>query len=176
MADEKVDLNYLKRIQAELMDEAMSLLSEKNGERLMLRAKELQRKGAELASKAKVYEAQEKARWPQPIKGSITVKLTDEQRQRIGAQTGIDMPELVMEEVGSTRALMMENALPPMIEALALREAQTIKARREADMLAKAEMRKALALLESQDSADLKKFLAEVKKDPNFLGGFLKDK
>lgn len=175
MSDEKIDLDTLRRIQVELIDEAMSLLGEKNGEKLLLRAKALQRKGADLAAKAKVFEIQQTINAPKPVQGSLTVKLTDEQRQRIGAETGIDMPELVLEDVGVSRSMMMEHSLPPMIEAEALRKAQAIKVDKEAKMKAKGEMRKALALLESQNNADLKKLLAEARKNPDFLGGFLKD-
>ena len=175
MSDEKVDLDYIRTEQVALIEQALELQTETNGEKLMEKSKALRMRAQQFSIKCKVFEAQEKSRWPEAQKGQVVVKLTPDQRQRIGAATGYDMEEYVFKNAGLTTNRMMESMLPAQIEFLAMKEARRLQLEKQSKIEGKIQIENQLAILENIDNKDFQKFLAEAKRDPNFLGGQLSD-
>ena len=175
MADEKVDLNTLKQLQAELLQAAADLSKERNGDKLVEGAKALQRRGQHLTLQAERFAAQERARHDEPPRGNVRVALTPDQRQRIAEATGVQMDELVMEDVSVTTSEMMPYMEPTQIELMALRQAERKATEERAAISAREQLRGAFSALEGVDNAEHKKVVSQLKKDPNFLGGALQD-
>lgn len=176
MSDEKVDLESIKRLHAELMEAASQLSRETNGDKIIQGAKALQARSQHLAAQAERFAAYERLRNPEIPSGVVRVALTAEQRQRIATATGYTLDELVIEDATVSTNEMMPYMEPEQIELMALRQAERHVAEQQAEIAAREQVRAAFAGVEAVDNEDYKKMVDKVKKDPNFMNGALQGK
>lgn len=169
MAD--ITLDDLFARQKEMSDLAESLAGETNVERIQSVAVELARRGEELEQMARALEAQTEGQTP---RGYTEVVLTPAQRERIHEKTGVTLESIRIVDTAGVSARVMPLTDPRVIEAQALREAESVRAGREADGQMRAQLDEAVAAIEAVGNPALTEQLERMKADPKFLGGLLK--
>ena len=134
----------------------------------------LQERAATLEQMAHAYTAQEKARHgydpDQELPGSgwSDVELTTEQRMMVLEETGLDMEIIQLE--GDSWPPLLEHMQPFQLNVIILDAARRLVAKREGEAAFKAELAR---LMENEDTR--KAMLEAAAKDPDFMGGALKD-
>ncbi len=171
----------LSEITREQINEAVAIVQEiaaeaqkiKDPSQGMALARRMEQAAARLGALAAGYEAQEAAKLPPeaqtPQLTRVRVKLTDEQRQRVLGEVGLDLEEV--ELVGSRGVWVrtLRSSSPQRMNKAILKAARKVKA--EQDARDKAEQ--TLAQLDAVADPRLKAQLDKARKDPNFLGGLL---
>src|SRR5205823_14173582 len=95
-------------------------------------ANQLQRDGAGLEDLAQRFERQELDKAGPRTNAVVEVMLTDEQRTRVRAKTGIDLASVLIPDETGTVTSNMRHADPARIEWLATKEATNRRAAAEA--------------------------------------------
>ncbi len=171
----EITLDDLKRKQEELLSRLDALQGETDGDKLVAVAAELQAAGEELETLAREFEQQEIERNGGPKQGNTEVVLTEAQRKRIHDETGVTMESLVMRDDAGIATRTMPMTDPRIIEYRALQEAKRRKIGEESDSALREKMDQVFAEIEAASPSAADK-LAELKADPNFLGGVLQRK
>ena len=169
MADTKLDDLLAK--QKAMSDLAESLAGETNVERIQSVAVELARRGEELEQMARAVEASTRGEAP---RGYTEVVLTPAQRDRIREKTGVSLESIRIPDAAGVSARVMPLTDPRIIETQAVREAESIRAGREADAQMRAQLAEVIGAIEAVGNPALSEQLEKMKADPNSLGGVLK--
>jgi len=175
---EKVTLEMLQAKQKELVDGALAMteLAEKQeGEKIVERAKDLEKLGKELEALAKAFEAQAMEDDKPVVHGIVEVQLTAGQTARIEEETGVHMPFVGIQSDGPFMLQYMPTAAPEEIEALALKQAREAVLKEQAERESRENAQAVLKELEKQKNPDLQKMVEKLKEDPDFLGGLMND-
>ena len=163
------DINKAKGLIDEIVAEARAA---KDPSQAQAAAGRMKLAAASLERTAVAYEAQQRASLPpggMPENTRVRVKLTDEQRQMVLSDTGLDLDEVELTGSRATWLMTLRHVSPPRINKAVLRAARRVKAEQSAD----ADAERMLAELEAEDDPKLKAQLAQARRDPNFLGGLL---
>jgi len=148
-----------------------------HGEEIVKEANVAQREAQELEAMAKVWEQQELADRRAPTaEPYITVKLNDDQRERILEETGVRMETVDIPDGTQIMERTMPVNQPPDIERIALEQARAQKALKEGEQAAMAEAAQGLAALKAQKNPEMDKLVDKALKDPNFLCGLFSKK
>jgi len=172
MASE-ITLEDLQKKQDELMKMVAGIENETDGARIAALAPALQAKGEELEALARRFEAQMEAKFGPRAAGMTEVVLTEEQRERIRARTGITLETILIPDEAGLAAQTMPTTDPRVIEEQALVEAERRKAAAEADAQMRAQYEVVARTLEQAGHGER---LAELRRDPKFLGGMFQPK
>jgi hypothetical protein len=163
------DIDELMKKQAEATAYALSMVDEKDPQKILEMAAEMQKKGAALEKMALAIEAAMLGDTAGGATGEeTTVALTPEQRARITEQTGVGM-EVVTLRDSRDRAWSKEmpKANPEEIEKEAARQAietmMIIETRKEVEKIIKE--------LEAANVPELKEKIEELKRDPTLGRG-----
>ncbi|HUJ28410.1 MAG TPA: hypothetical protein VLW85_20455, partial [Myxococcales bacterium] len=159
----------IQKRQAKLAHKAASLADEKDPQKILDVAKELQEECADLEKAARNLE---KSIMPPDFQGKGTVvKLTADQRQRITEQTGIGLEEVTVHDSRKkvwSQELPRGTVEPREIEAEAAREAARLKR----IAMTKEGVEKAIKQLKAFNVPELDDFIQQLEKDPTLgLGG-----
>lgn len=174
MADE-ITLEDLRKKQEEMVAIIALLEGETDTDKIQATAAALQREGEELAAMGRAFEEQQLAKHGPPKRGGTEVVLTEPQRARIEAATGVKMESIHFRDDQGIMTQTMPFTDPRIVEYKALQEAKRRKQAEEADAQLDAELEKTVAEIEAASPAASEK-LAELKQDPNFMGGKLAKK
>ncbi len=174
MADE-ITLADLQQKQEAMVAMTAQLVGETDVDKIQAIAAELQRMGEELQQAAKEFEEQQIAKFGPPKRGGTEVVLTPAQRQRIEAETGVQMESIWFRDDKGIMTQSMPFTDPRIVEYKALQEAKRRKQAADADAQLDAQLEQTVAEIEAASPAAAEK-LAELKQDPNFLGGKLAKK
>ena len=168
----EITMQQLLEGQAEMNRLVEELAGAKTPDEIQRIAKALEVRGTELAQLGAEFERQELAKiGPQP-RGDFEVVLTAAQRERIREQTGVVLESVVLSDPSGTLMSAMPRANPAFIEQYALEQAQRLKAVRETEGLARAEVQRILDDLERHGGA-IERRVKELRADPRFLDGIL---
>jgi hypothetical protein len=168
----EIKLDDLLAKQRSMNELAATLQGETDTDRIMAIADELRREAAVLAEMARALEAQHAGDVHR--RGYTEVVLTEAQRARIKAATGIDLPSVRMEDDAGVATRTMPFTDPRIIEFRALKEAERMAQSRASEVELKGALEEAFAGLESQNNEVLNEQLAAMKNDPSFFGGILR--
>jgi hypothetical protein len=177
MSDELSPEDLLRKQEA-MTQLGSQLPNEKNPDRLQEILAQLAAMGRELETMAAAYEAQcrDMMGGGKAPRGYTEVMLTPAQRSHVRKSTGIDMETVLLEDLSGAIGRTMPMTQPAVIETMALQEARR---RAQAEKMEK-ELRRQLAAacdaIESQGGTEVREKLAELKRDPKFLGGLLQPK
>ena len=134
----------------------------------VLRAQELEAMG-------KVYEQQQLAEWGADQPGqTLQVKLTDDQRKNVHAETGVWLDVVEFEDGNELQSRGMPEEYPQIVEYQAIQVAKRRKANEEADMAAKTAALENIAAIRQGGGKEANDQLDQLLKDPNFMDGLLK--
>ncbi len=172
----ELTMDDLMRKQQAMLDLMMQLPTERDTERITAIAQQLERDAKELESLSREFERQELAKAGPPPKGSMEVVLTEGQRKRVHDATGYKMQTLIVRDESGVLSKSMPYTDPRRIEAMAIAEARRLKALGEGDAQMKAQVRNLVADIEAQGTGATKELLDDLRQDPNWLGGLLRDK
>lgn len=170
----KVDLEAVQKMQAALVEKAMKLNDEKDGERIAKQIDPLQKEAKQLEAMALVlaHETQAKHGEPPPGSARVTkVRLTEAQVKSVQNKTGERVEVVEIPDAMGVRYGVMPEEIPPAIEKIAIEQVLNEKIRRATEERNKQQTAIALAELRKQNNADLNKQLDEKLKDPDFLDG-----
>src|SRR5579871_4286410 len=148
MADE-ITLDDLKQKQESMAATVAKLDGETDAQRIQDIAAELQREGEELQQLAKAFEEQEIARHGGGQRGGTEVILTPAQRQRIEAETGIQMESIWFRDDSGAMTKTMPHTDPRIVEYRALQEARRRKQALDAEQQLDAQLLEVVAAIES---------------------------
>lgn len=176
----KVTMEQIKAKQEAMVAKAMKLvdLGDNQGEKVAEEAKKLEIEGKQLEAMCKVYEMEQKQaieeRYgrvePRPNK-MVKVELTEAQRKNVHAKTGVWIEVVELEEGAEIHEKTMPSEQPELIEFRAIQKAKGQLGEQAAEADRQKAVNSALADLKAQNNNDINKQLAELMKDPNFLGG-----
>jgi hypothetical protein len=172
MADD-VKLDELLAKQKAMSDYAATLAGETDVERIQQIAAELQRMGEELQALGEQVAA---GAANTGAKNFTEVVLTEAQRGRIEAATGVRLESIMLRDPSGIATRTMPVTDPRIIEYYATQEAQRRKAAAAADEELRGRLDAAIAEIEAQGTAAVVEQLEQLKADPNFLGGMLQKK
>jgi hypothetical protein len=172
----EITMNDLTSKQRAMVQKAESLLTERDVDKIQSLTGELERDGRELEQLARDFEKQELAKAGPPPRGALEVMLTSDQRQRVKALTGVDLTSVVVPDEMGVLSKAMPTTDPRDIELLAIQEARRRKATKDADGKMRADVDRAILDIEEQGTAETRELLAQLKADPNWLGGILHKK
>ena len=168
MADATLD-DLLRRQQA-MTALAATLVDDQDPEHVLQVAAQLQGMASEIEALAKDLAARTPVATPPAY---VEVVLTEDQRQRIEAQTGVRLETVKLPDDGGIQTRLMPDTLPPMVEAFALRQAQERKLGEAAAAEMRSEAAAAFEAIETQGTPALIDLLNQVRSQPGFLGGLL---
>jgi len=158
-----MSLEDIQKRQAKLAHKAASLADEKDPQKILDVAAELQ---AECADLEKAARNLEKALMPPDFEGKGTVvKLTADQRRRITEQTGVGLEEVTVHDSRKkvwSQELPRGTVEPREIEAEAAREA----ARLRRISMTKESVEKIVKDLKALNVPELADYIAQLEKDP----------
>ena len=173
MADDEIKLEALMARQKEMAEIAERLSGETDVERIQQVAAELQVMATELQEMGEKLAAQSSGglanNWTEVV-------LTDKQRARIEASTGVVMQTIKLRDPSGVTTRTMPFTDPRIIEYYAMEEARRKKVAEEADEQLQAQLAESIAAIESQGTPALLEQLEQLKADPKFLGGLLQKK
>ena len=172
----EITMDELLQKQRSMLKKAESLITERDVDKLQQVTRELELDGKELEQLALAFEKQELAKAGPPPRGALEVVLTPDQRQRVQALTGVDLKTVVVPDEMGVLSKAMPRTDPRDIELLAIQEARRLKAMRDADGKMRADVDRAILDIEEQGTAETRELLAQLKADPNWLGGILHKK
>jgi hypothetical protein len=172
----ELTMDDLLRKQQAMLDLMMQLPTERDTERITAIAQQLERDAKDLEQLAREFERQELAKAGPPPKGSMEVVLTEAQRKRVLEATGYKMQTLLVRDESGVLSQAMPHTDPRRIEQMAIAEAMRLKALQGGDEETRKQLRALIADIEAQGTGATKDLLDELRKDPNFLGGLLRDK
>jgi hypothetical protein len=135
-------------------------------DRLSAEGRELERLGHELEQKTRTLRGIAR----------VTVVLTPDQKKRILEKTGIAMETLVMDDEAGAMGMAMPITRQEEIEKLAMDEAERRRIQAEAEKKTRAAAEQALADIEATGMSEALEQVAQLRRDPNFLGGVLHKK
>jgi hypothetical protein len=170
MADE-ISIEDIQRKQADMTTLAAQLMAEKDKTKSQALTATLKQQSEDLQRMARAFEAQQQAKHGPPKQGGAEVALTEEQRKRVEGQTGVRIASIWLRDDSRTAA----QSDPQIIEDAALEEARRRKREAEAAAQSRAMAEQVLAQIEGASPAGAAR-VAELKADPNFLGGMLAQK
>jgi len=164
-----------------LLAGALKIHTMNDGDAIMEEGKKLQKQGAELEAMALVFEQQKKqefeARYgPQPPRKKIKVELTDEQRQHVLDETGVRMEVVEFDEGDFFMHKYMPEEHPQRVEIQAIKQAKKKIAEDEGQKKAQETADTALQGIKDVPIPEVQEKLAELLKDPNWMGGMFYDK
>jgi len=167
MADE-VTLEDIQRKQSEMTTLAAQIMAEKDKGKIQVLAAALQRQSEDLQRTSRAFEAQEQAKHPPPKRSGAKVALTEEQRAQVEGQTGVRIESIWLRDESQAAA----RSDPQIIEDAGLEEARRRKREAEAAAQSRAMAEQVLAQIGAASPAGAS-MIAQLKADPNFLGGML---
>jgi len=157
------DLDELQKKQAEATKYAMRILEEKDPQRILEMAAEMQKKAAELEKMGRAIEAALTPDYGESKE--VLVRLTPEQKDRITEQTGVGIEEVTLHD--SKKRVWSQDFASGKVEP---REVEKEAAKEAARLRAIAETKKnvehIIKELEKLDVPELKETLDELKRDP----------
>lgn len=155
------DLADLERKQADAAKYAERMAEEKDPDRILAMAKEMQERAGELGSMARAIE---QAATPQGGSGEETVVvLTPDQRRRVEEQTGVGVEKVVLRDTESrVWGREMPAMEPRIIEKMAA--AQAAESRLIAET--RDQVEKIVKQLEALEVPELRETIAELRRDP----------
>lgn len=172
----ELTMDDLMRKQEAMLKLMMQLPVERDTEKITAIAQQLERDAKELEALAKEFEKQELAKAGPPPKGSMEVVLTAAQKKRVYDVTGYKMETLVVRDESGVLSQSMPFTDPRRIELMAIAEARRLKMLGEGDAQMKQQVKDLVADIEAQGTGATKDLLDDLKKDPNWLGGLLRNK
>src|SRR2546427_2977247 len=119
MANE-ISLEDIQRKQAEMTTLAAQIMAVKDKVKSQALAATLQGQSEDLQRMARAFEAQQQAKHGPPKQGGAEVALTEEQRKRVEAQTGVTIESIRLREDSGVAA----HSDPQIVEERALEEAR----------------------------------------------------
>ncbi len=162
------DLAEIERKQAAMVKAAMKIAEEKDPEKILEMAAEVQKMGVELEKAARAFEA---AMTPPESTGpEVVVKLTPEQKQRVTEQTGVGVEVVTLHDSKKrvwSHELSIGKVEPREIEKEAAKEAARLRLISDT----KTAVEKIIKQLESYDVPELKPYIDELRKDPTLGRG-----
>ncbi len=177
MADEIAPEDLLRKQEA-MTKLGSQLPNEKDADRVQEILAQLAAMGRELETMAAQYEAQCHAKMGRTTapRGYTEVMLTAAQRTHVREATGIDLETILLEDPSGALGKNMPRTPPSLIEALALEEGRRRAHAAEVEAELRQRLAAAVQAIESQGGPELQEKLAELKRDPKFLGGLLQEK
>src|SRR5260221_4505555 len=162
------DLPDIERKQAEMVKAAQKIAEEKDPEKILAMAAEVQKLGVALEKMARGFEA---ALTPSDPQGpEVLVKLTPEQKQRITEQTGVGI-EVVTLHDSSKRVWSHELSIGKVSSRDIEKEATKEAARLRLISETKTQVGKTLNRLEALNVPELKETIDELRRDPTLGRG-----
>jgi hypothetical protein len=156
----------IEQRQARLTARTLSILDEKDANKIMALAEELRVEAAELDQVCQAFAARMEKE-TKTSKSRFEVVLTHDQRQRIRVKTGVLMDSVFIDDSTGALNAAMVSTQPAMIEAIALRVAERQKLEGPAKQAARRNVEESVALLERQGEQMAEK-VRELKEDPRF--------
>ena len=157
------DLDELQRKQADAAKFAMTMVDEKDPERILEMAEQLKARCQELEKMARGIEA---ALTPQePTGQEVLVTLTPEQKQRITEQTGVGIEVVTLHDTKKrmwSRDLPLGKVEPREIERLAAQQAAQSKLISET----RTQVEKIIKELKALNVPEIAEQIAELERDP----------
>jgi len=172
----EITMDDLNRRQATMLALMEQLPNERDTERITQISRQLEQEARDLEQLARDYERQELAKAGPPPRGSLEVVLTPAQRKRVLDVTGVKMETVVIRDESGVLNQSMPRTDPRRIEQMAIAEALRRKSLSDGDGQMQQQVADLLADIEAQGTGEVREMLAELKKDPNFLGGLLNKK
>src|SRR5437867_3637488 len=148
MADE-ISLEDIQRKQSEMTTLAAQIMAEKDKVKSQALAATLQRQSEDLQRMARAFEAQQQAKHGTPKPGGAEVALTEEQRKRIEAQTGVTIETIWLTDDSRVAA----HSNPQVVEDAALEEARRRKREAVAEAQSRSMAQQVLAQIEGASPA-----------------------
>ena len=157
------DIDELLKKQAEATAYALSMVEEKDPQKILEMAAEMQKKGAALEKMARSIEAAMMGDGGSATGGETTVALTPEQRARITEGTGVGMEVVTLRDSKDKAwSKEMPRVDPREIEKEAARQAietmMIIETRKQVENI--------IRQLEAVNVPELKETIEELKRDP----------
>lgn len=178
---QKITEEMIEARRKELLEGALKIHGMKDGDAIMAEGKKLQKQGAELEAMALVFEQQKKEEFearfgPQPPRKKIKVQLTDDQRQHVLDETGVRMEVVEFDEGEFFMHKYMPEEHPQRVEIRAIEEARKKLAQDEGEKKAQETADAALQGVKDVQIPEVQEQLAELLKDPNWMGGMFHNK
>jgi hypothetical protein len=162
------DLADIERKQAEMVKAAMKITEEKDPEKILEMAAQVQKMGVALEKMARGLEA---ALSPPEAQGQeVVVRLTPDQKQRVTEQTGVGVEVVTLHDTKKrvwSHELSIGKVTPAEIEKEAAKEAGRLRLISET----KTQVEKIIKQLEALNVPELKETLDELRKDPTLGRG-----
>lgn len=162
------DLEQLQQKQAEAARYAMRIAEERDPQRVLEMAAEMQAKAAELE---KMGLALERALSPAgTVSGAVRVELTSEQKERVTAQTGVGLETVTLHDTKKrlwSRDLPLGKVDPREIEKEAAKEAARLKLLAET----RRQVESIIRQLEALAVPELAETIAGLRRDPTLGRG-----
>jgi hypothetical protein len=159
-----IKLQELEAQQEEVMKLVTALETETAPERVQALANQLERAARALDERVAAFEKQELHRVQIP-KGRIEIALTPDQRGRILAETGIDLPFISLPDETSNLSRTMPQADPARIERLARKVALQLRAERESQEGMRTQVQQLLDQIGARGGKGAREFIERLKLD-----------
>jgi hypothetical protein len=164
----EISLDELDAQQRELMKLLEQMQFETDPRKIQALGNQLSARGAALETLTKRFERQELDKVGPPLHGRIEVVLTSAQRQRVRAETGVDLPSFFIDDATGAMNKAMPHMEPAQIEWSAKQEA--IRQREEAATRRafSARVEEVLAEIEARGGRSAQRLVDQLRADPTW--------
>ncbi len=148
-----------------------------DADRIVAEARVAQRKAEELQAMTIVHSQQLQEEWAAQVPHEepvqlIKVKLTEEQRKAVHAQTGVWLDVVPFREGRDFHPKLMPHEHPELVTARSIDYAMRQRRAAEADAEARVAFAESIQALRAQNNPELNAMLDKQLADPNSLGGY----